>query len=258
MCQQEASSTFPGPVSGTSVLISSFKGHLVTRCYFPFLHLQTVFPRSVLPLCSVLMEENRNNLFAVFTLPLPNLVYAISPRIFLSLKTSLINLIFSSQPLGTSPLPASTLRGILISRPLLCPCLLADTGGRDPQEIPRWGDIWTLETEPCGSQTKSRTLDRETVSSGALSPPHSPASAAGQRQSGHSFKMESGGKVQTRQVTLHNYKESQCPQMVVERVDLLSPRTSGCWLSGKKACPDDSVRGTWDGMIISEGREYPE
>lgn len=178
MCQRQASSTFPGPVSGTSVLISSFEGHLVARCDFPFLHLQTVFPRSVPPLCSVLMEENRNNLLAIFTLPLPNLVYAIFTCIFLSLKTSLI---FSSQPLGTSPLPASTLRGILTSRHLLCPHLLADTGGRDPQGIPRWGDIWTLDTEPCGSQTKSRTLDPETVSSGASSPPRSPASAAGQR-----------------------------------------------------------------------------
>lgn len=103
MCQRQASSTFPGPVSGTSVLISSFEGHLVARCDFPFLHLQTVFPRSVPPLCSVLMEENRNNLFAIFTLPLPNLVCAIFTCIFLSLKTSLI---FSSQPLGTSPLPA--------------------------------------------------------------------------------------------------------------------------------------------------------
>lgn len=172
MCQQEASSTFPVPVSGTSVLISSCEGHLVARCYFLFLHLQTVFPRSVLPLCSVLMEENRNNLFAIFTLPLSNLVCAIFTCIFLSLKTSLINLIFSSQPLGTSPLPASTLQGILISRPLLCPHHLADTGGRDPQGIPRWRDIWTLETELCGSQTKSRTL-------GCLISPHSPASAAG-------------------------------------------------------------------------------
>lgn len=81
-----------------------------------------VFPTT---LCSMLMKENRTNLFAILNWPLPKLVYEILTRTFLSLKNVPINLVFPSQPSGhlLSPplLPARTPS----SWPLLRPHLLA-------------------------------------------------------------------------------------------------------------------------------------
>lgn len=47
---EEASGNFPVSDSETSVLVFSFEGHFIARCYFLFLHLWKLFPRTFLPL----------------------------------------------------------------------------------------------------------------------------------------------------------------------------------------------------------------
>lgn len=52
-----------------------------------------------------------------------------------------------------------------------------------------------------------------------------------------------GDKVQTRQLKLHNYKESELSRLLVESTDLLAPRTSGSWLCSLVAGPYQQFEG---------------
>lgn len=75
------------------------------------------------------MEENRNDLFATLTGPLPNLANEIFPCIFLSLKTLLI----ADQTLGKSPFLPPSCKALSSPAPL-CPHLPADMEGELRQE----------------------------------------------------------------------------------------------------------------------------